>query len=77
MKCIAVTYRWSINFILLMCIYIFYAFFHGPKLYTHSDLCACFCSSPGQRKWFGMDQATKATGKQTTTAKRGGPATVL
>lgn len=31
----------------------------------------------GQRKWSGMDQATKATGKQTSTAKHGGRATAL
>lgn len=41
------------------------------------DVCACFFFPPGQRKWFGMDQAAKATGKQTTTAKHGGQATAL
>ena len=34
-------------------------------------------SPPGQRKWSGTDRATKATGKQTTTARRGEQATAL
>lgn len=34
------------------------------------DRVVCICC-PGQRKWSGMDRATKATGKQTSTVKHG------
>lgn len=38
-------------------------------------LCSFLFFPPGQRKWSGTDRATKATGKQTTTARRGERAT--